>query len=97
MKLSVLSHAAYAQMAGQHPPLTGCGADLVGLQELDIGSQLCIAAMLAVGHQVNAASALALHWICFLLHFIHPTSGAKANYLQHLVFIGIYPSESKMS
>jgi hypothetical protein len=61
------------------------GARLMRAQELDVGLQLAVAAVLAVGHQVNGAVALLLHWKHVALVFVCPPSGHPANYLHKTV------------
>lgn len=58
-------------------------ADLMWVQELHILSQLAVAAVLAVGHQVDEAVALLPHREGLALHLIHPASGNKAHNLMH--------------
>ena len=53
---------------------------LVRFEELHICAEFGVAAVLAVGDEVNAAGALRLDRIRLLLHLIHPASRAEANH-----------------
>ena len=56
-------------------------AHLLRFQELDVLHQLTVAAVLAVGHQVDAQIAALLHGVRVLLVFICPSRRDPANHL----------------
>ena len=78
--------AAYIRMGGE--PLR-CGmlvqtalTCLMGAQEFDVCLQLAVAAVLAVGHQVDGAVALGLDREHVALVLVSPAGGHPANDLQ---------------